>query len=210
LWTGTPVTHDLQIDLLGEAAEKQVDVKMVQRPLLPRWAPKLLVLLALLLAVAAGIGVWSWYKHRPQPVPSVLNQPVDLAVANLNKAGFKGVPINAPNARVTQGIVFRQNPPAGAHRHPGTVIAITISSGAPRVSVGNLSLLTQRQAVATLSNQGLKARVVLAPSTSVPAGFVATQAPGPATVVPIGTPIEITVSSGAKAPPKPTTGRTNK
>jgi hypothetical protein len=130
LWAGAPVTHDVHIDLLGEGTTQTVESKMVQRPVLPRWAPRTLVIAGLLLLVAAGIGVWSWYRDRPQPVPSVLNQPVALAVANLSKAGFKGVPIEAPNARVSPGLVFRQNPPAGVHRRPGTVIAITVSSGA--------------------------------------------------------------------------------
>jgi hypothetical protein len=209
LFAGSPVTHDLQIDLLPDGPARPVEVKMVQRPLLPRWAPRVLALVVLLLLLGVGLGVWSWYKHRPQPVPSVLNQPVDLAVANLSKAGFKGVPINAPSATVAQGIVFRQNPGAGVHRHPGTVIAITVSSGAPRVTVGELGQLTEQQAVATLKQHGLKAWVVFAPSANVPTGRVTGQAPVPTAAVPAGTTVQITVSSGAKAPPQPTTGRSH-
>ena len=47
-------------------------------------------------------------------VPSVINQPVDLAMANLSKAGFKGVPLNAANPSVAQGRV----PPGSACRGP--------------------------------------------------------------------------------------------
>ena len=200
LWTGTPATHSLQIDVAGAGAVSPidvnlVDVKMVQKPLLPRWAPKVLALLTLLLVVAAGLGVWNWYKHRPVAVPSVMNQPVDLAMANLSKAGFKGVPLNAANPRVAPGTVFRQDPPAGAHRHPGTVIAITVSSGAPTVKVGDLTQLPQQQAVATLRHQGLKVRILMAPSPNLPAGLVTAQSPVPSVAVPVGSTVNLTVSS---------------
>jgi serine/threonine-protein kinase len=131
----------------------------------------------------------------------VINQPVDLAIANLSKAGFKGVPLNTPNAKVAQGTVFQQNPPPRAHRHPGTVIAIIVSSGPPTVTVGDLSQLTERQAIATLSHQGLKVRVLMAPNPNVPAGVVTAQAPAQSMAVPVGSTVNITVSSGAKAPP---------
>jgi hypothetical protein len=200
LLTGPPVAHDLQIDLLAKGETKPVEVKMVERPLLPRWAPKVLALVALLLAVAVGLAVWSWYKHRPQLVPSVLNQPVDLAMANLSKAGFKGVPLDSANAKVARGTVFQENPSPGVHRHPGTVIAITVSSGAPTVTVSDLSQLTQQQAVTTLRRQGLKVRIRMTPSPSVPVGLVTAQSPAPTVAVPAGSTVNITVSSGAKAP----------
>ena len=189
--------HALPADRCGGGGRESspIDVKMVQQPLLPRWAPKVLALLTLLLVVAAGLGVWSWYKHRPVAVPSVVNQPVDLATANLSKAGFKGVPLNAANPRVAPGTVFRQDPPAGAHRHPGTVIAITVSSGAPTVKVGDLTQLPQQQAVATLRHQGLKVRILMAPSPNLPAGLVTAQSPVPSVAVPVGSTVNLTVSS---------------
>jgi hypothetical protein len=129
LLTGMPVTHPLHIEILGNGEVRPVEVKMVQQPLLPRWVPRLLALLAFVAILAAGLGGWSWYKHRPQRVPSVLTQPVDLALANLNKAGFKGVALNAANPKVAPGLVFREVPAPGVRRHPGAVIAITVSSG---------------------------------------------------------------------------------
>src|SRR5262249_1435667 len=131
LLTGTPARHALHIELLGTDPPRPVEVKMIQRPLLPRWALRVSSLVAVLVAVGVGLGLGNLYKHRPEAVPSVLNQPVDLAIANLNKAGFKGVPINTPNAKVPPGRVFREDPPPGSHRHPGTVIAVSVSSGPP-------------------------------------------------------------------------------
>lgn len=195
LWTGTPATHSLQVDVVRAGEVSPIDLKMVQRPLLPRWAPKVLALLTVLLVVGAALGLWSWYKHRPVAVPSVINQPVDLATANLSKAGFKGVPLNAANPGVAPGTVFRQEPPAGAHRHPGTVIAITVSSGAPTVNVGDLTQLPQQQAVATLRHQGLKVRILTAPSPNLPAGLVTAQSPAPSVAVPVGSTVNLTVSS---------------
>jgi hypothetical protein len=197
LWTGTPATHPLQIDVVraGETNVNAIDVKMVQQPLLPRWAPKVLAVLTLVVLVAGGLGVRNWYKHRPVAVPSVINQPVDLATANLSKAGFKGVPINAANPTVAVGTVFHQDPPAGAHRHPGTVIAITVSSGAPTVKVGDVSQLSQQQAVATLRHQGLKVRILMAASPTLPAGLVTAQSPAPSVAVPVGSTVDITVTA---------------
>ena len=127
--TGSPATHTLQIEVTGAGDPKPVEVKMVQQPLLPRWAPRLFALLGTAAIVLLGLGVWSWYQDRPKHVPSVLNQPANLAMANLTKAGFKGVALNAANPNVAEGLVFREVPPPGARRHPGTVIAITVSSG---------------------------------------------------------------------------------
>jgi hypothetical protein len=129
LLTGTPTTHTLQIEILGDGEPKPVELRMVQQPLLPRWAPKVLALVGTVAMLAIGLGGWNWYQHRPKHVPSVINQPVDLALANLSKAGFKGVALNAANPKVPQGLVFREVPPPGARRHPGSVIAITVSSG---------------------------------------------------------------------------------
>jgi hypothetical protein len=129
LLTGSPATHTLQMEITGAGEPKPVEVRMVQQPLLPRWAPKLFALLGTVAVVALGLGAWSWFKDRPKPVPSVLNQPANLAIANLSKAGFKGVAVSAANPNVAQGLVFREDPPPGARRHPGTVIAITVSSG---------------------------------------------------------------------------------
>ena len=199
LVSGTPVTHTLQIDLLGGGAAKPVEVKMVQQPLLPRWAPKVLALLALILIVAVGLVAWNWYQHRPRPVPTVVNQSVDLAEANLSKAGFKAIPTKAVNAKVAPGIVFQQDPVAGTHRHKGTIIAITVSSGPPTVSLADLNQLTRQQAVDALTKQGLHVQVVMAPSPNVPAGLVAAQSPAQATAVPVGSTIKIIVSSGAQA-----------
>jgi hypothetical protein len=198
LLTGTPVIYDLQIDLQDDGEVKPVEVKMVQRPYLHRRLPRVLTLVTLLLVVIAGLTAWNWYKHRPQAVPSVLNQPVDLAMANLSKAGFKGVPLDAANASVARGTVFQQNPVPGVHRRPGTVIAITVSSGAPTVTVSDLSQLTQQQALAALRHQGLKARIRMTASANVPAGQVTEQSPAPSVAVPVGSTVNITVSSGAK------------
>ena len=103
LLKGPPLTHAVQFELLGGGEAKPVEVRMTQQPLLPGWAPKVLALLAFLVAITAGLGGWTWYKDRPKSVPSVINQPVDLAIANLSKAGFKGVPLNIANATVAQG-----------------------------------------------------------------------------------------------------------
>jgi serine/threonine-protein kinase len=120
-------------------------------------------------------------------------------MANLNKAGFKGVPLDAANAKVARGTVFEQNPSPGDHRRPGTVIAITVSSGAPTVAVSDLGQLTQQQAVAALRHQGLKVRIRMTASANVPAGLVTAQSPNPTVAVPVGSTVDITVSSGAKA-----------
>jgi beta-lactam-binding protein with PASTA domain len=199
LISGMSVTHALQIHLLGGGEAKPVEVNMVQRPLLPRWAPRVLALLIPVLIATLGVGALHWYKNRPQPVPSVINQTADLAEANLGKAGFKAVPTNASNAKVAPGIVFGQEPAGGAHRHEGTIVAITVSSGPPTVTLTDLTQLTQQQAVDRLRREGLQVEVVMATSPTVPIGLVIGQSPAQATAVPVGSTVKITVSSGAQA-----------
>jgi beta-lactam-binding protein with PASTA domain len=197
--SGLPVTHALQLHVLGAGAAKPVEMNMVQQPLLPRWAPRLLALLVPILAATLGLGVLQSIKNRPQPVPSVLDQPVGLAEANLGKAGFKAVPTNAANAKVAPGVVFVQNPAGGVHRHKGAIVSITVSSGPPTVTLGDLTQMTERQAMAALKRQGLHAQIVTVPSSSIPAGQVTAQSPSAASAVPVGATVKVTVSAGAES-----------
>jgi beta-lactam-binding protein with PASTA domain len=197
--SGPAVSHDLELHLLGGGVTKQVDVNMVQRSLFPAWTTRVAAVLLPILVATLGIGAWHAYQNRPQRVPSVVSQPVDLAEANLGKAGFKAVPTNVAKVGVNAGVVFQQNPKGGVRRHKGAIINITVSSGPPTVTLDDLTQLTQRQAEATLTQEGLKARVVTAPNSSVPAGGVISQTPTSGTVVQVGSTVKITVSTGTQA-----------
>ena len=191
----TPATHTLQMESSGPANRSRVDV---------RWCSSLCCL-------AGRPGCWrcsgpsrSWasdwaggtgtsngpksraLRHQPARRPGH-RQP--------EQSRFQGRAAQRRQPRGRPGTVFRQEPPAGAHRHPGTVIAITVSSGAPTVNVGDLTQLPQQQAVATLRHQGLKVRILTAPSPNLPAGLVTAQSPAPSVAVPVGSTVNLTVSS---------------
>ena len=78
----------------------------------------------------------------------------------------------------------------------GLAAALLLSSGSSQLSVPDVGLQSEQQAIATLRRSGLTASVGRANSAKVPAGYVATQAPAPGSRVGKGASVQIVVSAG--------------
>jgi beta-lactam-binding protein with PASTA domain len=199
LISGAPLTHDLGLHVLGGGEAKPVDVSVVQQPLLPRWAPKVLrIAVPLLIAVFLALGI-SWWKNRPHSVPNVVGQQAALAQAQLGKAGFKSVQSNVADSHVPQGMVVAESPAPGKHLHHGAIVSIKVSTGPPQIAIGDFTQLPEAQARSQLIKQGLKVTVLTAPNPNVPAGIVTGQRPAQGTSLALGATVTITVSSGNAA-----------
>jgi serine/threonine-protein kinase len=110
---------------------------------------------------------------------------------------------------VSDGEVFRQDPPAGSDVKRGDTVSYWISTGQPQAAVPELVNLTQADAEAALADAGLSVgTVTTAPSTTVPAGSVISQDPAAGEKVDKGSRVSFVVSTGSPSPtatPTPTT-----
>ncbi|MCU0723445.1 MAG: PASTA domain-containing protein, partial [Planctomycetes bacterium] len=105
-----------------------------------------------------------------------------------------------PSASVREGCVIAQDPPAGTPVPTGTVVSLSLSSGAPVqwVAVPGLAGLDLGRAEHALRRAGFTVGdVVQAPSATVRANLVISQDPPAGTSAAAGTPVNLVVSSGA-------------
>jgi serine/threonine-protein kinase len=95
-------------------------------------------------------------------VPSQVGQGQDGATAALRKAGFAVAVEQVFSETVPPGVVVAQDPPGGQLPRAGTV-SLQVSRGPERITVPDLSGLSDAQARARLEGLGLGARGVRPP-----------------------------------------------
>jgi serine/threonine-protein kinase len=128
-------------------------------------------------------------------VPAVENLPQDVALKQLQKAGFK-VDINeAPSDTVKKGFVISTTPAGGTELQQGERVRMDVSSGVAKFSAPNVLGLDQDTAEQTLQNKGL-VPVVQEQASDQPAGKVFLQSPSAGVQVSAGDRVTITVSKG--------------
>jgi serine/threonine-protein kinase len=160
-------------------------------------------LLAVLLAIL-GVLLFLLYRQLTgdggggdrRAVPGVVTRPVDEAVQALRDAGFRPVTEEVANDQVAPGVVFDQDPPAGARARRGATVRLKVSAGAPPVTVPAVVGSTVDDARDLLRGAGLSVDVRLQPSETDPQGQVIDQSPAAGREVPRGTTVTLTVSSG--------------
>ena len=157
----------------------------------PRW----LALLLLLSVVAATIYVIAG-RTPSVAVPGVTNLPQAEAVAALTARGFKISTQSEFNATVTAGNVISQVPREGAKAAKGSTITLYISNGPVTASVPRVKLMLFSYAQQQLTAAGFKVMKVDAFSDTVRKGRVIDQDPSADAIVPKGTTITLTVSTG--------------
>ncbi|HLE98416.1 MAG TPA: Stk1 family PASTA domain-containing Ser/Thr kinase [Gaiellaceae bacterium] len=101
------------------------------------------------------------------------------------------------NSDIQEGYVFEQDPTEGTRVDKESTVLISVSSGKPEVEIPGVVGLSVESAVATLSQNGLRAQVVEVFSDEAP-GTVTGQQPKAGIVVVEGTTIRINVSKGTK------------
>ena len=162
-------------------------------------------LLAALLVAAAIVAGWYVYtkiqnqlnQTKPVSVPLVQGSVEQLAVQKLVAAGLQVRVRRLPNNNVEIGRVFDQSRPPGERTEKGNLVVIKVSSGKPKVSVPNVVGKQATDAVAALTEQGLKANIHSIHSAK-DSGTVTGQFPKAGARLLKGDRVRINVSQGPK------------
>jgi eukaryotic-like serine/threonine-protein kinase len=162
-------------------------------------------LLAALLVAAAIVAGWYVYtkiqdqlnQTKPVSVPLVQGSVEQLAVQKLVAAGLQVRVRRLPNTNVEIGRVFDQSRPPGERTEKGNLVVIKVSSGKPKVSVPNVVGKQATDAVAALTQQGLKANIHSIHSAK-DSGTVTGQFPKAGARLLKGDRVRINVSQGPK------------
>ncbi len=164
-------------------------------------------LVALLFVAAAIVGGYFLYDqiqnqlsaNKSVRVENYVGQREPLADQNIHKIGLTPNVIRQPNATTTSTFVFKQTPLPGDKTTKGNAVTIYVSTGKPKVTVPDVVGQQSTDAVSTLKDRKLNARVVDVTS-DLETGKVVSQAPTGGATVDEGARITIRVSKG----PQPT------
>jgi len=159
------------------------------------WWPWLVVALVVLLVVA---GLAAYFATRGDEkkvaVPAVVGLQEAAAKNKLDSAGLKSK-VSEQFSSKTAGIVVAQTPGGGTQVGKDHVVALAVSKGPSAVAVPNTVSLSETDAVAQLTEAGLKADVVQVPS-SQKVGTIVAQSPAGGTSVDPGSTVRLNVSKG--------------
>ena len=162
-------------------------------------------LLAAILVAAAVAGGWYVYTKvqdqleatKPVAVPFVEGIKEVNAVGKIRDAGLSAHIIRRPDDKVAATYVVSQDPAQGTRTDKGNPVTIIVSTGLPKVDVPGVVGDQATDAVAAITERGLKAVVHHIPSDKE-TGTVTGQDPAPETRVVKGTRVRINVSDGPK------------
>lgn len=161
----------------------------------------LAVLLVLLFLLGRMIGLFGGGGSGTQVnVPSVVNETVAVAQAQLQSLGFK-VAVNPANVDPAS-LVTAQSPAGNTKAKSGSTVTLTATPVATSTTLGQVAVpsvvgQTQTAAAATLQQAGLTLGTVTPqPSATVSSGVVISQDPASSTNVAPGSAVNVAVSTG--------------
>lgn len=128
---------------------------------------------------------------EPLPVPDLTKDTLESANRRLDEIGMKGAVTEEFSDTVPAGVVIRQDPVPGEHRHRGDTINMVVSKGPELVKVPNVFGLQEAQATKILKEAGFG--VTYNRFLGGYFGTVRAQSPGAGEMVKPGTLITITV-----------------
>ena len=119
--------------------------------------------IAVLAIIAIAIGVFAMSNQGEMAtVPDVTNQPVETARAMIENAGFVvGNETQVYNSGIQEGNVVSTNPTANSQARKGSTVNLNVSRGTEQVTVPDLKNQTSDEAMRTLSNLGLTAKLAI-------------------------------------------------
>ncbi len=127
-------------------------------------------------------------------VPDVANNTVDAATSILQNAGFKVERFDDYNETIAKDHVIKQSPNAGEKAARGSTVTITVSKGSSKVTLINLKTMTQADASAWITSNGLLvASTTAAGPPGTASGKVWDQNPASGVVVDRGSTVSIWV-----------------
>jgi beta-lactam-binding protein with PASTA domain len=131
-------------------------------------------------------------------VPKIDGKNEADAAAALKAVGLLPVSSDAYSDTVAKGIVFGQNPVAGASMNPGSNVTFVVSlgQGTQSISIPNVVGKSQADAEAAIKSAGLVPTVVTGIDAKVPKGIVAAQSPTAGSKTAKGSTVGILVSLG--------------
>jgi len=139
-------------------------------------------------------------------VPDVTGSAETSAILALQADGFDVDPITTPeyNADYAAGVVFRTDPAGGTEVARGSKVHLWISQGAEMVTVPLVTGKTQAEAKKLLTDAGFKVKVTKQPDSEIAKGTVVDQSPAADGQAPLGSTVEIIVSTGPQQVSVPT------
>lgn len=169
-----------------------------------------LVIFTLLVLAGGGVWLYSTVNQKPPPVakvqvPSVADLSESAALQRLYEQDLKPQIKYLPHDKIAKGTAIGTVPGVGASLDPGSDIILNISDGPSSVVIpADLPGRTEAAVRDVLRQKGLVGAptTTMANSATVPANMVITTNPAPGTTVPIGTTVEIIVSTGKVAVPE--------
>lgn len=135
-------------------------------------------------------------------LPNVVGKSEQTAIAALEQAGFSKNQIReerSSNTDKPKGIVYDQNPEGPTQVKQTRTIVLYVSSGAPQVTIPNLTGVLSDVAQQTLVNYGFQANNITiqqVQSSQIPVNEVVSTSPAAGTSVPTDAKIVLSVSEG--------------
>ncbi|HEY3962304.1 MAG TPA: Stk1 family PASTA domain-containing Ser/Thr kinase [Gaiellaceae bacterium] len=162
-------------------------------------------LLALGLVILGALGGWLLYtkiqhqlnKNTTVAVPDVRLEVKQLAVSNLQNAGFKPQLEQATSDTVAKGSVISEDPSQGTKIGKGSTVTLIISQGKPKSTVPEVRGYQLSEALQLLIAAGLTPKQFFVYSPQ-PANVVVGESPAPKTIVLRGSDVRINISRGLK------------
>jgi len=169
-----------------------------------------LVIFTLLVLAGGGLWLYNMMNQPPPAVAKVLVPPVASlteteALQKLYNARLSPQITRLQHDTIAKGTAIGTVPAAGTSMEAESKVTLNISDGPSAVKIpDNLPGRTEAAARDVLRQIGLAGApgTTMANSASVPAGIVITTKPAPGETVPIGSTVEIVVSTGKVAMPE--------
>lgn len=183
-----------------------------EEPKKKRWPIALLIVVAL--AIIGGL-VW-WFatnSAEPEveqvPVPTVVGQTQEQAIATLKEAGLEfAIASTEASSEIPANSVISSDPEAGTIVDKGTTVKVVLSSGPADTTVPDVSGLTQQQARDQLKQNGLQVSdVVTVDDPSQEKGRVIKTDPEAGAKISEGESVTLFIASGNVSVPADLVGR---
>lgn len=139
-------------------------------------------------------------KDKITTIPDVTGLPLERAQEILTQAGVHGIDAERKNdKKFPIGTIISQNPSQGSTVKVGRNVYLTVSGGEPLVTVPSIEGRSVRDAAFTLERYKLRLGEMTPLDTpGIPENVIVKQFIAQGVRVPVGSPVAVLVSSGAK------------
>ncbi len=181
---GPPGNHGYQSELIEDRGKSR---------------RKVIVWLSVVIALALLLGIGGWWLGvgRFSAVPSIAGMNQDKAISTLQEAGFKTETRNKASDAIPVGNVVGTDPPAGTRITKGSLVAVLVSSGKPKVPDVQAGQDVQSVNKA-IKDAGLTPVDGGEVGSTAPKGTVAKVDPGPGTILPANAQVKVYRSKGSQ------------